>query len=38
MIFAFMGINDVSFVYAEGLNMGDDIKAKALEEAKAEIS
>lgn len=38
MIFAFMGINDVSFVYAEGLNMGDDIKAKTLEEAKAEIS
>jgi FMN-dependent NADH-azoreductase len=31
----FLGISDVEFVYAEGLNMGDDAKNKALTEAKA---
>ncbi len=38
LFFSFVGITDLHFVFAEGLNMGDDIKAKALEEAKAAIS
>lgn len=38
LFFSFVGITDVNFVFAEGLNMGDDIKAKALEEAKVAIS
>ena len=35
--FGFIGVNDVRFVYAEGVNMGDDAKAKALADARAEI-
>lgn len=38
LFFGFVGITDVEFVFAEGLNMGDDKKAKALDEAKAAIS
>jgi len=30
----FLGITDIEFVYAEGLNMGDDVKEKALTSAK----
>ena len=30
----FLGITDVEFIYAEGLNMGDDAKDKALASAK----
>ena len=30
----FLGITDVEFIYAEGLNMGDDAKHKALASAK----
>ncbi|GAB2182122.1 NAD(P)H-dependent oxidoreductase [Denitratisoma sp. agr-D3] len=33
----FIGITDVSFVYAEGLNMGDDSKQTALSQAKAQL-
>ncbi|WP_066017200.1 NAD(P)H-dependent oxidoreductase [Endozoicomonas atrinae] len=29
----FIGIQDVEFVYAEGLNMGDDIKSQAINDA-----
>ncbi|MEQ3725470.1 NAD(P)H-dependent oxidoreductase [Alcanivorax sp.] len=38
LFFGFIGMTDVNFVYAEGLNMGDDVKKKALEEAKAAVS
>ncbi len=38
LFLSFVGITDVSFVFAEGLNMGDESKAKALEEAKAAVS
>ncbi len=34
---SFIGIQDVEFVYAEGLNMGDDIKAQAINDAEVEI-
>ncbi len=33
----FLGIRDVEFVYAEGLNMGDDVKDKALAGAKERL-
>ncbi|MED5525580.1 FMN-dependent NADH-azoreductase [Gallaecimonas pentaromativorans] len=36
-LFTLMGITEQSFVYAEGLNMGDEPKAKALAEAKTKI-
>jgi len=36
-IFAFMGIEDVEFVYAEGLNMGEDVKLESLARAEARI-
>jgi len=35
--FSFIGVNDVRFVYAEGVNMGDEAKAKALAHARSEI-
>lgn len=35
--FSFIGLNDVEFIYAEGLNMGDDVKAKAFDQAKHAI-
>jgi len=37
-IFGLMGITDVTFVNAEGLAMGDDAKAAALERAHARIA
>lgn len=37
-IFGFMGIRDVRFIYAEGLNMGDEVKHQALARAEAEIA
>lgn len=36
--FAFIGLNNVQFIYAEGLNMGDEAKDKAYQEATAAIS
>jgi FMN-dependent NADH-azoreductase len=33
----FLGISDIEFVYAEGLNMGDDAKGKALAGAKERL-
>jgi FMN-dependent NADH-azoreductase len=36
-VLGFLGITDVTFVYAEGLNMGDEPKAAALAAARAEI-
>ena len=38
LFFSFVGITSVEFVFAEGLNMGDETKAKAMDEAKAAIS
>ena len=37
LFFGFIGLTDVNFIYAEGLNMGDDAKEKAMDEAKATI-
>ncbi|EGV32212.1 FMN-dependent NADH-azoreductase [Thiorhodococcus drewsii AZ1] len=34
----FLGIDDVEFVYAEGLNLGDDAREQALASAKDEIN
>ena len=34
----FLGIKDVEFIYAEGLNMGPDAEAKALASARADIA
>ncbi len=34
---SFLGITDIEFIYAEGLNMGADIKEKALAEAKRKL-
>ncbi|MDF1628599.1 MAG: NAD(P)H-dependent oxidoreductase [Alcanivoracaceae bacterium] len=34
---SFIGLTDVQFVFAEGVNMGDDAKAKALQGAHAKI-
>ena len=36
-VFAFLGMTDVQFVYAEGLAMGPDAAAEALAEAGREI-
>ena len=30
----FIGLTDVTFIYAEGVNMGDDAKQKALDTAR----
>lgn len=37
-IFGFMGIQDVGFIYAEGLNMGEEVKRQALSRARAEAA
>ncbi|MBW0147701.1 FMN-dependent NADH-azoreductase [Marinobacter arenosus] len=37
LFLGFLGLNDVHFVYAEGLNMGDDQKESALNEASRDI-
>lgn len=34
----FIGITNVEFVYAEGLNMGDDLAAQAREQARTKLS
>lgn len=38
LFFSFVGITDVRFVFAEGLNMGDDMKDKAMDEARAAVA
>lgn len=35
--FSFIGIEEVEFIYAEGLNMGDEPKQKALQQAHQDI-
>lgn len=37
-VLGFVGITDVQFIYAEGLNLGPDSEAAALAEARAEIA
>ena len=37
-LLAFIGISDVEFIYAEGLNMGADTKALALEKAVEKLT
>jgi len=37
-MFGFLGITDVEFIYAEGLNMGDEAKEQALSEARVAIT
>ncbi len=37
-ILSFVGLDDVEFIYAEGLNMGDDTREKAIAEAKQQIN
>ena len=34
-MFAFLGITDVEFIYAEGLNMGGDARTKGIERAES---
>lgn len=38
VMFGFMGVTDVTFVRAEGLGMGPEVKANALQAAKASIA
>lgn len=38
LILGFIGINDVEFVFAEGIGYGPDIAQKALQDAKAQIT
>lgn len=36
--FAFLGLSDVEFIYAEGLNMGDEAKESALTKARSQMA
>jgi FMN-dependent NADH-azoreductase len=36
-VLGFIGLTDVTVVRAEGLNLGEDVKAAAIARAKAEI-
>jgi FMN-dependent NADH-azoreductase len=35
---AFIGIHDVSFIHAEGLNLGGDFLEKGVSQAKAQLA
>jgi FMN-dependent NADH-azoreductase len=37
-VFGFLGMNDVEFVYAEGLSMGEEVAAKGLAAAHAQVA
>lgn len=37
-VLAFIGIHDVTFIHAEGLNMGGDFHEKGLNQAKAQLA
>lgn len=37
-VLGFLGMNDVTFIHAEGLSMGEEAAAKAFAEAEAEIA
>lgn len=36
-VLSFVGLTDVEYIFAEGLSMGDDTRANAIADAKAEI-
>ncbi|MGH7025394.1 MAG: FMN-dependent NADH-azoreductase [Caulobacteraceae bacterium] len=36
-IFGFMGVTDIAFVHAEGVNIGPDVRAQAIETARGEV-
>jgi FMN-dependent NADH-azoreductase len=38
MLLGFLGMTDIEFIYAEGLAMGPEAEARALESARAEIA
>ncbi len=38
IVLGFLGMTDVQFIYAEGLNMGPDALQQGLAEAKADIA
>lgn len=38
VMFGFLGITDIEFVRAEGLAYGDEMRSKAISEAKLQIS
>lgn len=35
--FSLIGLNNIQFIYAEGLNMGDEVKATAYQQARASM-
>ena len=37
-VMAFIGIHDVTFIHAEGMNLGGDFQDKGLKQAKAKLS
>ncbi|MCF3195607.1 FMN-dependent NADH-azoreductase [Pseudomonas bubulae] len=37
-VMAFIGIHDVTFIHAEGMNLGSDFQDKGLKQAKAKLS
>ena len=37
-VLAFVGIHDVTFIHAEGMNLGGDFQEKGLNQAKARLS
>ncbi|MDG2786698.1 NAD(P)H-dependent oxidoreductase, partial [Vibrio parahaemolyticus] len=37
-VLGFVGITDVEFVYAEALNMGDDVASKGISEAQSQLA
>jgi FMN-dependent NADH-azoreductase len=38
LAFGFMGITDVTFIYADGLNLGDEARERALNEAREKLA
>ena len=37
-VMAFIGIHDVTFIHAEGMNLGGDFQAKGLDQANAKLA
>lgn len=37
-LFAFLGLEDITAIHAEGINMGEDIKEQAIADAKKELT
>jgi FMN-dependent NADH-azoreductase len=36
-VLGFLGMSQVEFIYAEGLNMGDEMQSKGISQAHSEI-